>query len=107
MDLTTMLPILLLSSGRSSNMMMPLLLMMMMSGNNNGGTSSNNPLAQAFTPQALSIAMLPAIGTLGKYMIGGVGALMASKFMNPTRRRRRSSRPRTIVINRSNRRFYR
>lgn len=91
MDTNTLM-MLMLMGGNNRNMMMPLLLMMMMGG---GGTSS-----LGLNSQSIALGLLPGIGTLGKYMLGGVGAVVAGKMLGSTRRRRRYTRPRTIVVNR-------
>lgn len=97
MDTNTMLMLaMMMGSGGSNNNMM--LLFLMMSGML-GGTTGSNTLTQALTPESMAIGMLPGIGTLGKYMIGGVGAVLAGSMFKRKRRRRYYRRPRTIVRN--------
>lgn len=95
MDTNTLMMMMMMSGGRSNNNMMQLLLMMTLMG----GDSSQ--LSSALTPQNMMLGMIPGIGVLGKYMIGGVGAVLAGQLMPKRRRYRR----RTRVVYRNN--YYR
>lgn len=81
-----------MGGGRRNDMLLPLLLMSM---SGTGGSTFSNIL----TPQNIMIGMLPAVGSLGKMMIGGAGAVLAGQLIKGPARRRRN-RPRTVVVNR-------
>lgn len=92
MDTTTLMMMMMAMGGRSNNMMLPLMLMMM------GGTTSQS----LFTPQNVMLGLLPGVGTVGKVLLGGVGAAVVGNMF-----KRRTYRRRTRVIYRNRYRRYR
>lgn len=97
MDTNTLM-LMMLMGGRSNNMMQMMLMMTLLGGN-------TSALSTALTPQNMMLGMIPGIGTLGKYMLGGVGAVLAGQFM--PKKRRRKTRTRYVYRNRYyNRRRY-
>lgn len=95
MDMNTLLPLMLLLGGGSNNNMGMVLMLMMMS--QSSSTVGTNPIGNILTPQAMTIGLLPGMGVLGKYMIGGAGAVLAGSLLKKKTYRRK--RAKTVYIN--------
>ncbi len=105
-DTTTLMLIMMMSgSGSSNNMMLPLLLLSGgLGGGEPTGTDPMGTLGSVLTPENMMLGMIPGVGMLGKYMIGGIGAVMAGSMLKPKKRYRR--RTRVVYRNSSYRRRY-